>query len=99
MILAAAAVAICGVAGADEHPDDDVQPSECNQRSVDGCLCVDEDRLIEWRSKALAYEELTSSPPVICVEDEGTGSRTLWAALTGVAVVLLNFLVGQAPSP
>ena len=65
-------------------------PSECNLRSADGCLCVDEDRVMEWRAKAMAWDEQAQSPPVICIEDEGTGSKTLWAAITAATVLMLE---------
>jgi len=104
-VIWALALTLCsGVVYGDEHPEDGLVtehagPSECNMRSMDGCLCVDEDKVIDWRAKALAYEELTNNPPVICVEPDGTGSRSLWAALTGVAVVVVNLLVNHTPVP
>lgn len=63
-------------------------PSSCNERSTDGCYCVDSEKVKDWRAKALAYEALVSSPPIVCVEGDDTSTRTLWSSVTAIMAVL-----------
>ena len=64
--------------------------SECNARSVEGCLCVDEAKVLEWRAKSMAYDSLQKKQPIICSPGDDTGTKSIWAALTALAVIAME---------
>ena len=61
-----------------------VAPSACNARSTEGCFCLDSARVVTWREKALAFDEMVANPPS-CSSVEAGGWST-------VGVLLLEIL-------
>ena len=47
---------------------------DCFERSVEGCLCEPETLILDWRTKALAYDELVAHPPSCSPVEAGAWS-------------------------